>query len=86
MKINNLFDKPLSGVCGGKEKTKHPTQKPISIMSELVQTMTNENDIILGPFMGSGTIGVVCQQLNRKFIGIELNEKYFTNAKNRLEN
>jgi DNA modification methylase len=69
----------------GKEKTIHPTQKPISLMKDLIRIHTNENDIVLDPFMGSGTTGVACKNLNRKFIGIELDEKYFEIAKERIE-
>ena len=52
----------------------------------LVKIHTNKNDIILDPFMGSGTTGIACMNTGRKFIGIELNEKYFNIAKERLKN
>lgn len=61
----------------GKEKTKHPTQKPVLLMDYLVKTYTNEGDTVLDFAMGSGTTGVACMSLNREFIGIELNETYF---------
>ena len=64
----------------------HPTQKPLALMEYLVKTYTNENSIILDPFMGSGTTGVACKNTNRKFIGIELDENYFNIAKERIEN
>ena len=69
----------------GKEKTKHPTQKPLKLMRDLIQIHTNENDYVLDPFMGSGTTGVACKNLGREFIGIELDDKYFEIAKNRIE-
>jgi site-specific DNA-methyltransferase (adenine-specific) len=51
----------------------HPTQKPIALMEYLIKTYTNENDLVLDFTMGSGTTGVACQNLNRRFIGIEWN-------------
>ena len=63
----------------------HPTQKPITLMEYLVKTYTNENEIVLDFTMGSGTTGVACVNLNRKFIGIEKEEKYFNIAKERIE-
>ena len=64
----------------------HPTQKPVSLLQVFIYQSSNENEIILDPFMGSGSTGVACLNTNRKFIGIELDEKYFNIAKNRLEN
>jgi len=62
----------------------HPTQKPITLMEYLVKTYTNENETVLDFTMGSGTTGVACKNLNRNFIGIELDESYFNIAKNRI--
>lgn len=62
----------------------HPTQKPISLMEYLVKTYSDENDVVLDPCMGSGTTGVACKNTNRKFIGIERDEKYFNTAKERI--
>lgn len=62
----------------------HPTQKPVELMEYLVKTYTNENDVILDFTMGSGTTGVACKNLNRRFIGIELDKKYFKIAKDRI--
>ena len=72
-------------ICGGSERVEHPTQKPLKLMEDLTQKHTNGNQIILDPFMGSGTTGVACQNLNRNFIGIELEQKYFNIAKDRIE-
>ena len=63
----------------------HPTQKPVALLEYLVKTYTNENEIVLDNCMGSGTTGVACMNLNRKFIGIEKEEKYFNIAKERIE-
>lgn len=62
----------------------HITPKPLELMKLLVNTHSNENDTILDCFMGSGTTGVACKQLNRNFIGIELDKKYFEIAKERI--
>ena len=62
----------------------HPTQKPVALMEYLIKTYTNENDIVLDCFMGSGTTGVACKNLNRKFIGIEKDETYFKIAQDRI--
>ena len=66
-------------------KRLHPTQKPLDLIEYMVSTYSNENHIILDPFMGSGTTGVACKNLNRNFIGIELDETYFEIAKKRIE-
>lgn len=68
-----------------RKSKKHPTEKPIELMEWLVKTYTNENDIILDNTMGSGTTGLACLQTNRKFIGIEKEEKYFNIATERLK-
>ena len=60
-----------------KENTEHPTQKPIKIMERIVKMASNEGDLILDTFMGSGTTAVACQNLNRNYIGFELNKEYF---------
>ena len=62
----------------------HPTQKPVALMEYLIKTYTNENETVLDFTMGSGTTGVACKNLKRNFIGIELDEKYFKIAKDRI--
>ena len=66
-------------------KAIHPTQKPVEILEWLIKTYTNENDLVLDNCMGSGSTGVACINTNRRFIGIEKEEKYFNIAKERLE-
>ena len=63
----------------------HPTQKNVNLFEELITDNTNENEIVFDPFMGSGTTGVACLNTNRNFIGIELDDKYFNIAKERIE-
>lgn len=85
-RLNENYDRPEMKypIVAGKEKTTHPTQKPLKLMNELVTRHSNVGDVVLDLFMGSGTTGVSCRKLNRKFIGIELDEDYFEIAKNRI--
>ena len=64
----------------------HPTQKPVALMEYLIKTYTNEGETVLDFTMGSGTTGVACKNLNRDFIGIELDEEYFKIAEERIAN
>lgn len=66
-------------------KSMHPTQKPVALMEYLIKTYTNEGDKVLDFTMGSGTTGVACMNLNRKFIGIELDADYFRIAQERIQ-
>ena len=63
----------------------HPTEKPVPLFSAWVRDFTNAGETILDPFMGSGTTGVACVKLGRKFIGIEIEPKYFDIACKRIE-
>ena len=63
----------------------HPTQKPVALMEYLIKTYTNEGELVLDFTMGSGTTGVAAKNLNRNFIGIEMDDKYFEIAKERIE-
>ena len=63
----------------------HPTQKPLALIETLIRTFSNEGDLVLDNCMGSGTTGVACKNINRCFIGMELNEDYFKIAKQRIE-
>jgi site-specific DNA-methyltransferase (adenine-specific) len=64
----------------------HPTQKPVALMEYLIKTYTNEGETVLDFTMGSGTTGVACKNLNRKFIGIEKDDAYFKIASERIKN
>lgn len=87
-KIDDGYRNPKSviKINGSKNKNVHPTQKPVDLMEYLIKTYTNENELVLDFTMGSGTTGVVCKNLNRNFIGIELDDNYFEIAKERIEN
>lgn len=65
-------------------KKLHPTQKPVALMEYLIKTYTNEGETVLDFTMGSGTTGVACVNTSRKFIGIEMDDKYFEIAKKRI--
>tara|TARA_B110000902_G_C14056764_1_gene493877 strand:+ start:26 stop:790 length:765 start_codon:yes stop_codon:yes gene_type:complete len=70
----------------GKEKVKHPTQKPVALMEYLIKTYTNEGETVLDFTMGSGSTGVAAKNTNRNFIGIEQDDKYFNIASERINN
>ena len=84
---NNGERYPVNLIKFNRDKnTAHPTQKPVALLEYLIKTYTNEGDIVLDNCMGSGSTGVACINTNRRFIGIELDEKYFNVAKERMEN
>lgn len=67
------------------EKIEHLTRKPVSLIAHLIKLFTQEGQIVLDPFMGSGSHGLAALQNNRRFIGYEIEQKYFEIAKNRME-
>lgn len=69
----------------GNKDSKHPTEKPLKVVDLLVQVSSNENDLVLDPFLGSGTTSIACHDLKRNFIGFELKKEYYDNAVLRLE-
>ena len=75
-----MFDK-ISG-----KKQLHQNQKPVDLLKQCILKHSDENDIIFDGFMGSGSTGVACIETNRKFIGVELDKKYFEIAKERIDN
>jgi site-specific DNA-methyltransferase (adenine-specific) len=81
----NELRAPRSIQKHNRERGLHPTQKPVSLIEYLIKTYTNESETVLDFTMGSGSTGVACVNTNRKFIGIEKDEKYFTIAKQRIE-
>lgn len=80
---NEHCKKALWDAPSGRSKI-HPTQKPLSLFERLVLASSNEGDVILDPFMGSGTTGVACVNTGRKFIGIERDGRYFKIAEGRI--
>jgi len=81
--------KLISGKCLSKnnfgKEAEHPCPRKLEHVQWLVNQFTEPDDVVLDPFMGSGTTGVACVNLGRKFIGIEINEKYFNTACERIE-
>ena len=67
-----------------KQYGKHPTQKPEALLERIILASSKENDVILDPFNGSGTTGVVAKKFNRKYIGIEKEEEYLKLSTKRL--
>lgn len=68
-----------------RDNGKHPTQKPVALMEYLIKTYSKEGKTVLDPFMGSGTTGVACVNLDRSFIGMEKEQKYFDIATERIK-
>lgn len=83
--VNYIEINKASKECNNAKRV-HPTQKPVELMEYLIKTYTNKNELVLDFTMGSGSTGVACLNANRKFIGIELEEKYFNIAVDRMEN
>lgn len=79
--LRSLFE---TSTVSGKERTPHPTQKSLKLMKDLIKIHTNENDLIIDPFMGSGSTGVAALELGRRFIGIECDPEFFKISKERL--
>ena len=84
--INHMGTKnvlQINNIIGNK---KHPTEKPVELMEILIDNSTRGGDVVLDPFMGAGSTGIACKNLGRDFIGIEIDEKYFKIAENRINN
>lgn len=82
-KAKTVYYQPIN--AKDKKLYNHPTIKPLNIITTLIENSSKEGDLILDPFMGSGTTGEACQNLNRDFIGIEIESKYYDIARKRLE-
>ncbi len=80
--LRSVFE---TSTVSGNERTNHPTQKSLELMRQIIRIHTNPDDIILDPFMGSGTTGVAALLEDRKFIGIEVNPEYFELSVERIK-
>lgn len=81
--MHDVWALPAVQMCE-KKYGYHPTQKPECLLERIIVSSTNENDIVLDPFMGSGTTGYIAKKLKRHFIGIEKEKKYFDIAQKRI--
>ncbi len=77
--MRNLWTIPAS-----RHVTSHPTEKPEKLLERIIQLGSKLGDMVLDPFMGSGTTGVVAKKLGRNFIGVEIKEEYFCMAEKRI--
>jgi len=84
--VNDGFRYPTRILQFNQERGYHPTQKPVALFEYLIKTYTNEGELVLDNAMGSGTTGIACLNTNRRFIGIEKDDKYFDIAYNRIKN
>ena len=82
--VQKFTNYPTDEIRTKKEKTKHPTGKPVALMEYLIRTYTHEGETVLDFTMGSGTTGVAAKNLGRKFIGIELDQTYYDIAEKRI--
>jgi len=82
--VNEMHNFIQAPICMGKERTKHKTQKPLRVCIPFIEISSNEGDLVLDPFMGSGSTAVAAKMLNRRFIGYELNEEFYQIANERL--
>jgi len=83
--MHNFLESPI---CMGMERLKHPkhpTQKPLSVLKQIIRTASKENDLVLDLFMGVASTGVAAAQLNRRFLGIEIDDAYFQACEERMQ-
>ena len=84
-KENDIIDIPDMIEEASLRNSNHPTEKPVRLMERLIALVTNEGDLVLDSFMGSGSTGVACLNQGRRFIGMELDDLYFATAQRRLK-
>ena len=82
--INNMGCKNILRIPNIIGNKTHPTEKPVELNKILIENSSNVGDVVLDPFMGTGSSGLACKELNRNFIGVEIDEKYYNIAKERL--
>ena len=83
--VNEMHNFIQAPICMGKERTAHKTQKPLKVCLPFIEIRSNEGDLVLGPFMGSGSTAEAAPKLKQNFIGFELNPDYCAMAEKRLE-
>jgi len=77
-------DNKVDKIAIQRSITGHPTEKPLELVKKYISIGSNKNDVVLDPFMGSGTTGIACTQLDRKFIGVEIEKEWYDKAVNRI--
>jgi len=83
--FNRFYEVPLWKGASKPKESKHPTNKPVWLMEEIIDASSQIGDTVLDPFMGGGSTGVACKKLGRNFIGVEKEPKWFDMAKQRIE-
>lgn len=82
---SDILSVPNKKLKDSNGKNLHDTEKPVELMKILIDNSSKENDIVIDPFMGIGSTGVAAKELNRRFVGIEIDETYFNIAKRRIK-
>lgn len=82
--INNIGDSKTVHLFNNVVNKSHPTEKPVDLLKFYIANSSDEGDLVLDPFMGSGSTGVACKELKRDFIGIEIDTNYYNIAENRI--
>lgn len=83
-KMHNFFESPICMRPERLSDPKHPAQKPVALLEHILKIASDEGDIVFDPFMGVGSTGVAALKNNRRFIGIEIEKKYFVAAEKRI--
>lgn len=83
---NGLTEKSIIAIVREHYSTTHPVQKPVRLIERLLNLVTQEGDTVLDPFMGSGTTAIACRNLNRNYIGFELDKEFYEASINRIKN
>lgn len=83
--MHNFLESPICMRPERLSNPKHPTQKPVAILKKIITISSNKDDIVFDPFMGVGSTGVAALELDRRFIGVELEKEYYDAAKERID-
>ncbi|MCD7778869.1 MAG: site-specific DNA-methyltransferase [Clostridiales bacterium] len=82
--IHNFFESPICMQPERLKEPKHPAQKPVKLLKHIINIASNPDDVVFDPFMGVGSTGVACAELGRRFVGCEIDNTYYSAAKERL--
>jgi site-specific DNA-methyltransferase (adenine-specific)/modification methylase len=82
--VNEMHNFIQTPICMGKERTKHKTQKPLKVCLPFIEISSNEGDLVLDPFIGSGSTAVAAKMLGRNYLGYELNDEFCKIAEERI--